>query len=51
MESTEDAHGKNGEMTVQLPDFTGMGDIYLDAAAEKGYNITDLNGHYTEGPK
>lgn len=36
-------------MTVQMPDYTGMGQKYLQAASDKGYNITDLNGRYTEG--
>jgi len=43
------AHGKGGELNVAVPDYTGMAQIYVDAAKELGYPRADLNGYYTQG--
>jgi hypothetical protein len=45
----DDLHGAGGEITVQKPDYVGMGDLYLKAAEEMGYSVTDLNGRNTQG--
>lgn len=42
-------HGKGGPVKVQLPEYTGMGEIYVQAAHELGYPRQDLNGYFTEG--
>ncbi|ODM87631.1 Oxygen-dependent choline dehydrogenase [Orchesella cincta] len=42
-------HGTGGPIRIQLPEYTGMGDIYVKAAGELGYPRQDLNGYFTEG--
>ncbi|CAL8070241.1 unnamed protein product [Orchesella dallaii] len=42
-------HGKGGPVRISLPEYTGMGDLYVKAAGELGYPRQDLNGYYTEG--
>ncbi|ODM98750.1 Oxygen-dependent choline dehydrogenase [Orchesella cincta] len=37
-------HGTGGPIRIQLPEYTGMGDIFVKAAGELGYPRQDLNG-------
>jgi len=42
-------HGFEGEVNIEIPDFTGLGSKFVDGAQELGYKQTDLNGWYSEG--
>jgi choline dehydrogenase-like flavoprotein len=42
-------HGKGGEITVKEPEYTGMAEIFVEAAQQMGYPRADLNGNFTEG--
>ncbi|ODN03058.1 Glucose dehydrogenase [FAD, quinone] [Orchesella cincta] len=48
-EGPDDVHGYGGDLTIQVPPYTGMAEKYLKATEELGYQRMDLNGRYTEG--
>jgi hypothetical protein len=47
--SVDGYHGKGGEMMLSVPDYTGLGEVFVEAANELGYPRADLNGNFTEG--
>jgi hypothetical protein len=36
-------------MMLTVPDYTGLGEVFVEAANELGYPRADLNGNFTEG--
>ncbi|CAL8111194.1 unnamed protein product [Orchesella dallaii] len=42
-------HGVGGPMTLQEPDFIGVGEKWVQATVEMGWPRADINGNFTEG--
>jgi len=48
---TEDAHGSDGELQLEIPGYTGVAKEFIRAGQEIGYEHVDLNARFDEGKK